>query len=529
MKKWSLFFCLLVTFCFPPLAFGQSGDVLINETFTTRTMVDGSKTTAVVDTTKQEVRLPQVNGSQSITSNLNGTFAINNGSLDFFRDDGSGHLVKDMLLSHPISSNPIAATLDGDGYDHYVLSPDGKVTYYRYTGSSFVADPAYQISGFSSALSIAKSKDSLFVLDNHQVRVFKPTDSGIIEVPPLNILLNNIENPIQISTLGEDLVVLDGNQNAHYYRLGTSYNEDPSMEVFGAGTSIDAKSGNLETLKTGDFQQYQSTSTSFIQNAYATFHDDTAYSVAGNEDGSVMVRDNSGLSKYVLKGNTMVLSATTALASFQSSYLSPRDYESLDYTWANPTKRIQVKPTETLPPGTTIDLSVSGDHGSTFFPVDATGFVNFSSPINSLIIHAGLKTTDPTQTPVLKGFQVLDETLSITDFETTAIVRDPGGNPPLPTPLPCRVVGGYAFDMQVNAPGATQVTVQFSNGESASLTNQSGSIFVGSHFFPADATGSIDATVIAADSSGDQVQKVLPAQYLIVTNIMQNAVIYDVK
>ncbi|HJV47221.1 MAG TPA: hypothetical protein VJ824_16005 [Bacillota bacterium] len=530
MKKWTLFFCLVGCLLSNQLlCYGQTGDTLVDEKFSSQSSINLTKTTAVVDTSKQEVRLPEVNGAQSVSTNLNGTITINNGEVDFFQDDGNGHLVKNTELSHSISSNPIAAALTDGGYDHYILSSDGKVSKYLYAGGSWTQDPAYQLSGFTSAISIAQSQNSLFVLDNHQVRVFKPTNSGVIEIPALDIMLNNIENPLQISTMGEDLVVRDDKENIHYYRLGTMYNEDPSMAVMGAGTVMDAHSGNLLTMKSGNFQEYQSTGSNFIQNAYVSFTDSNAFSLAGNTDGSVMVRDNTTLKKYVLNGNAMELSAQyNGLASFSTIYLQPRDMETKEYTWATPTSRIQVNPTEVLPPGTSIDLSVSGDHGSTFLPVDATGYVSFSSPITSLIIHAVLKTSDTTQTPLLKELQVIDTTLSITDFETTRIVRDPGGNPPLPTPLPCRVVGGYNFDMLVNAPGATQVTVNFSNGETVILS-QSGSTFTGSHFFPQDATGSFDVTVIAKDGTGNQVQRVLPAQYMITTNIMSKAVIYDIK
>lgn len=506
-------------------------DVLIDEDFRTRTMINEEQTNAIVDTQKGEVRLPKVSGAQSMDVNNEGLLVLNENGLQFYSYDGQEYLMNP-YLSHSFSGNPIAAVLSPEGYDHYILDDENSMTTYRFSNGLLHDDPSYTLSGFSSAVSIARSEDSFFVLDDRQVRVFKDTGTGFVEAPQLRILLDNVDNPIQLATMGEDVVVLDENENIHYFSHQTTfYEKDPSLSFFGSGTAIDGQDGTAYTIRENQVTGYSFTSTSLVRNEYLSFGHAGAVSVGGlEEDLSVLVRDESGITHYTFNGSTMVpTSGIDGLSSPPGGYQSPRELNTLDYAWIEETERIYVEATDDLSPDTEMNISVSADGGVTFLSVDGSGIVQFDSPTNAIRIKVELATSSGIATPVLHHIKVIDKSLNIDYLETTRIIREPEGNSVLPTRDPVQVMGGYNFDMRVEAPGADEVVIQFSNGESLSLFDEGDSIFTGTHFFASDAEGVFDVLVVARDSSDNEVQLLLPAHYLVPDNIQNNIRVYDLR
>lgn len=524
-----LFICFLIIFV-ATTTFAAPNEILIDEDFNSRDFINNKKTNAVVDITKGEVRLPYVSGSQLLDANNDATVIFNNGSLEFYSTDETGNYFLNPYLTHTISGNPIAAVLSPQGLDHYVLNTDGIVTMYKFQEGSLIADPAYQLGGFTSALSIARSEETLFVLDNREVRAFKDTGDGFVEIPPLNVLLD-MDNPIQISVLDEDLVILDGNGSVHYYRyMDSFYIRDPAMDIVGSGTAIDSVSGYISSVRQGSIDQYNYTGTEMIKNDYISFIHGGVVSLASLEDGSVLVRDANGVMRYDFNGIGMVPSANiSGLSSAPSGFLSPRMIETMEYHWSEETKRIFLDVVELLPDGTNTKYYVSSDGGKSFIEVDNSRIVQFVEPITKLIIKVELSTTIQVATPIIDRIRVWDKSLNIEYLETTRIVREPEGNPPLPTRNPVNVIGGYNFDMRVEAPGASNVIAVISNGDVIEMNYQGNGIFTHTYHFKEYEIGAYDVNVIARDSLGNEVERLFPAHYLLTDNIMSNITIYDVR
>lgn len=508
--------------------YAAPNDVLIDEGFTTRNMINEDRTNAIVDTSSGEVRLPEVRGGDSLAVNNLGLLAITQNGVEFFNYDGNQY-INNSYLSHS-QTNPIAAALSPTSYEHYILDAEGYLTTYLFENGQLFTDPGYRLSGFSSALSVARSKESLFVLDNRSIRVFKDTGVEFIEVPQLELNLT-IDNPIQIAVMGEDLVVLDEYENVHYYSFRNSlYERDPSFDIIGVGIGIDAKDGTLFAFNNNQVTPYHFTGDQLIRNEYISFTHDGATAVAGlEEDYTIFVRDETGVTAYYFDGSMLIPHrVTNYLTTMYKGYLSPRILQTNFYSWIDETKRIYVELVQELPTGTEINVEVSAD-GVLFKPVDQSGIVEFDEPISTLTIRAELLTSIPAHTPKLYHVRVIDKSLNIEYLEVTRIVRDPGGNPPLPTQEPVNVTGGYNIDMEVYAPGAYQVWIVFSNGEYRYMAEVAEELFALTHYFPEDQEGAIDAHIFASDDSGAEVDLLLPAHFLIVDNIMNNITIYDLK
>ncbi|MEZ2659209.1 hypothetical protein [Aneurinibacillus aneurinilyticus] len=518
-------FCFLCLLCLlPGFAFAANtpDEEVLKETFTDRKHVNEEKTNATVDTKAGEVRLPKVSGLQSFHATDDAFIQVEGNEIKFYRINQSGQFEYDAALSRTLGDGIVGVQFAPNGWDHVVLTESGDVIRFQYTGAEFLENPAYRLSGFQSAISLAVTESGVSVFDRNKIWTADELGSSLGEKKKTYELETE---PLYFTGGTEsELVITDDEKNVHVLSYdGQEYLKNPLYSLDGVGPSSRAQDV-LTAVKDGVVSSYH------YGMELLSFSHTGAVSAVATEGGAVYVRDADGVSRYMFNGTEYLEQAKlTGLGQIKSTYLTPRQWESTAYTLPKPLQRFGIKYTATTPEKTDVKLYISSD-GVSFQEAKNESMVDLQVPVSEIYLRAVLATEDKTKTPILHDIVIYDRTLFVDRLITTDIVRNPGGNPPLPTPKPVRLYAGFNFSFEVFAPGASSVDIEFSNGERVSCTDKGGFIFAGTHFFPGDSPNmAIDAKVIAKDASGKVYEREYPAHYLIVGNLNGMSRVIDTK
>lgn len=516
--------CLCMLWLFPSFSLAASTPEkeLLREEFTDRGHVNEEKTNATVDTTAGEVRLPKVSGLQSFHATDDAVIQVEGNELKFYRVNSNGEFEYDAALSRTLGEGIIGVQFAPNGWDHVVLTQAGEVLRFQYTGAEFIENPAYRLSGFQSAVQVAVTENGTAVFDRNQIWTAEDVGGALgaaksaytLETEPLYFT----------GGTGSDLVTTDAEGNAHVLSYdGQEYVRNPYYSLDGIGPSSRAQD-ILTAVKNGVVSSYQ------YDMELLSFTHAGAVSAVATEGGAVYVRDTNRVTRYLWTGSEYTPAATLGgFSEVKASYLAPRKWESTAYTLPEPIQRLGIEYGATIPEQTSVKLYVSAD-GVQYQEAANRSFIELSVPTTQLYLRAVLDTEEKTKTPILDYVAVYDRSLYVDQLITTDIVRSPDGNPPLPTPLPVRLYGGFNFSFEVLAPGATNVVIAFSNGQRVTCEDRGGFVFGGTHFFPGDIESmAIDAKVIATDAGGNVYEKEFPAHYIIVGNLKGMSRVVDTK
>lgn len=522
MKKGFAFIVLLL-FLIVLLVAGYTAEaaedtrVLFEDDFNTEDFIDKTGTTAEVDTSKGEIRLPKVGGGDTFDATEDGILVLDGNQVQFYLRQADGSFLQQLEYT---DEQAFALAFSGQGFSHYLLKDDGTVTKMEYGSNDFIENPVVKISGLRSATSISSSQGTVLISDAKQILVYEETDSGINSADTIDF-----EKPVtQVSTGPSGEIVASTEDGIHVLRMSeTGYVKSPMEELSGVSSGDINELGWLAGVKDDVVQVKLDPSGGILNLNHAG-----AISVKFAQN-SLFVRDGSSITEYVYDGEDFVeVGKITGLTAAEDRYLSPRQYQSLAIDFPSPIKKFGVVADTDEPEPTKIVLEVSPD-GTQFFPVE-DGVCELAEETTQLIIRATLTNEEQKNlTPILKKITLYDRSLGIELVETTKIVRDPGGNPPLPTSEPVNIWGGYNFDVRIVATGAVEVELLFSNGEQLMATMVEEETFIGTHHFPEDATGAVSVTVKARDEEGNEVSLDLPDHYILVDNILNNYKVYHIK
>lgn len=527
MKQKMLIFLLVVVVLLlmaVPDVSAASGDVLFDDDFTTRQKVDASETTAVINTTEGVVRLPQVTGSQSFDVFEDAMVVQNGNVIELYERGYDGSYFK---LTEYTDEELIAVTFGGQGYSQYSLRRDGTLYKMEYGAGQYIQNPLYQLAGLSSAVTIGVADEKIFVGEgNNMVSYFEEGELSLDEIASFLLELDRPLNQVAVGP-SQEFVVSSENEVNVFRISGTGYIESPGEKLSGIGNAVMGFQDDDITGITPDRNMVQI----FRQTGEVLNINHIGIIAIRALPGLVYVRDDNSITEYAFDGVSMVaVNTLSGLTSVIEQYLSPAKYQSIIFYFPDPVKRFRVLAIQETPGQTSINFEISSD-GTDFYPViDGIGELNIE--VNQLILRATLSNDGVySLTPEILNVQVIDNSLAIDSFQTTEIIRDPGGNPPLPTKLPVSVTAGYNFYMLVHAPGAQKVWVEFSNGERTNLVEEEPFIFTGSYFFPmeSDLGTFFDAIIFAEDENENQVSLELPNHYYIADSIEKNLIIYDSK
>lgn len=526
MKIWRTLFCFslgfILTLVTTAHALAASGDVIFEDSFTNRSKVNTYETTAVVDTVKGEVRLPQTTGNQSFTIKEDSLLVQNGGLVELYLRDVDGSFIKALDYT---DEEVISLSFTGQGFSHYSLKKDGTVTKMEFASDEFLENPIYKLSGFKSAVTIAGAQGKVFVGEtNNHVSWFVEGEEALHQIE--EIALSFEDNLSQVAIGSGEKVIVSGKESIHLFRFdGEGYVSNPLEELAGLGYGVEGDEDEI-------IGESSNTITSFRSGMeILSFNHNGAIAVQALPGGKIYIRDGNSITEYAFDGTEMIpVNTLSGLSPFESEYLSPRQYQSKLFSFPEPTKRFLIEALTSTPGNTTVNFRVSPD-GVNFYPV-INGVVELPLESSQLVVRATLANDGNTVlTPIIFSLRVLDHSLAITALETTEIVRDPGGNPPLPTELPVRLTAGYNFSIRVPAPGAKEVKIEFSNGEMVDLLETNPYVFEGTHYFQPDIEiGTIlDAKVTAKDEGGNEITREFLNHYHIADNIAENLAVYDTK
>lgn len=513
---------LLMVFLFDINQADAAGTIVIQEDFTNRTNINETQTNAIVDTAAGKVKLPKMTeGKQSFHATDNTVIVAEGNRIKFYQLTDTGAMVENTSLSYVLSENLVGVHLAPNGWDHYVLTESGTIYHFQFTGSQFVENPAYRLSGFQSVLSFSANDVGVSVVDLRKVLTARDTGTGLSA--PTETYQIADDEPKLLTSDGSDLAVTDSQNNVHYLSYnGSNYVRNPYLSLNGVGNG-DIKRNRMLTQLDNQIQLQENGMEILSFN-----HSGTVSAI--NSENAIYVRDGDSIDRYVYSGTGVTLSnSISGLSAVTTKYHTPRNVQTKSYILPKSMSRFQVDYSALKPAQTDVKVSISSD-GNTFYEASSSGSsVTLPSSTNQLYLRAVLSTTDLQVTPELDNITIYDRSLYVDTLTTTNIVQDPGGNPPLPTTLPVRVTGGFNFSCEVLAPGATSVEINFSNGEIVNGVDQGVGLFSFTHYFPEDATGTINAEVVAKNGGGDIESKIFPAHFIITENLLGKMKIVDTK
>lgn len=222
----------LLFFLLPCVSWAATWDYTINDL----SSIDAGSTTAVVDTSAREIRLPGGSKPDVVSFWPSGEIdyvVLTENGVKHYSYDGAS-MVENTLLSVDVS-NPLALAAINPYPDVVVASLEG-VIHYGFSGSGMVSNPALSVAGLTGIISVgAIEAGEISVLDGSgQVQHFSFTGEEMVRNTFLEPAVT-FANPLDVALAsgGYDTVVLETNRVRWFNFTGSGMDENPALEVTG--------------------------------------------------------------------------------------------------------------------------------------------------------------------------------------------------------------------------------------------------------------------------------------------------------
>ena len=399
------------------LAFPAGAEVVLDDGFADTSLVDTSKTTALVDTANRWVQLPYqslVNAVDAMEGALGYATASKDGVILYELDDASGRVVQNNLYSCPWATDATGVSLRQDNLNMWVITP-ASIAYYKFNGSGMSNDPALITAGLVNVYSVAafKKRDSALLLqaDGSNNAVITRYDAGVSLNPSL-VFKPNISNPVSISMMNDSPDFRLNTKDTSYYFVYDdatgNYVEDPGKKIIGLANLVSARSddkgnsiltsfdlGYYINLDSGGGSRVDVFSPGAVSNPVSVALKRGSYEQVfldsnGNvqwwsyDDGSGRMRRDSALEVAGLNLN--------------KGFAHPREYFSKATATGSQYDAVYLTVNEDKPAGTSIDYYVSSDGGNTFTAITPNTWTLVPTG-NSFVVKAILDTADSQATP----------------------------------------------------------------------------------------------------------------------------------
>ncbi|MDN5362685.1 MAG: hypothetical protein PWP70_1732, partial [Moorella sp. (in: firmicutes)] len=345
----------------------------------TATTIDSSNTTAVVDTTLHEIRLPKYNAhAASFWPDGGPDYVVMapGGKVIHYSFDGT-KMVENTILDVSLSSNPLAVAA-GDTYPDVVVATKDKLYHYSFTGTSMVENPALSAAGLAGAVAVGVRQGEVAGLVGKSVKDYMFNGSGMVEVPYLEP--SGLTNPIDFALMAGnyDVAVLDGNRVRYYNFTGSGLVENPALAITGLSSPVAIAAAGEKDLVVVDGKQVKHFS--FDGSA---FRYNAALSVTSGLNNPVCVAvrpgtfdriiiDGDQVMYYSWDGSQLVynpdMSVTVAGLSSLGSYAPSAVAVSQAKDPGNNVDYVRVRAYVSVPDKTSITFSLTAD-GSTWAKV----------------------------------------------------------------------------------------------------------------------------------------------------------------
>ncbi len=449
---------MVISIAFPSVA---TAEVILEDDFTNTSLVDMTKTDAVVDTEAGEVRLPKIKMPNAIDMLKYGEgYAVtaSDGVIISEYDAATGAL-HDTKINWLTNARGLA--IRQDNMSLWAIGDD-HVQYCQFSGGAYSDDPALKSSGLTEVLSV----DSIDGTD--QAVVLSRTDSGKAKITryragtSLTVELEkelDIGEPVALSVVdGTPDVVVVTKTGKHYLMFDDAtqdYIEDTARKASGYSNIVSASANQDGTaILEGDEGQY-------LQDDDAGGAQQVLAYSAGQVPGALALSLKPGAydQAFITETGEVQYFIYDDATDQMTRVSTGADYDTVKLTAL----------TET-PAGTGIVFYVSTDSGATWTEITPGQWEDVPYG-REFVVKAVLDTTDPLKTPKITHIKLEVTTLELMDLEIVAIALNDPGQPEPVTSFPARVKAGAEIMFRNTTKGcAEQVSSLFTTGLNVTLT-----------------------------------------------------------
>lgn len=366
-----LLLAALLYLCFASTAWAASWGWKITASDTPST-VDFTKTSAVVDTSLNEVRLPKY--APKVAAFWGEDYldyvVLTPTKLIHYSFDGT-QMVEVSVLDVTGLSNPVAA-FTSSPYPDVVVATSTQVTHYSFDGTGMFSNPALSVSGLSGVVSVGTRGFDVAALAGGQLRYFGWTGSEMAEVPALSVT-SGLNNPLDFALFPDtyDCVVLEKDRVRYFSSTGSGLVENAALAITGlsAPKAVAAGDGrNVAVVDGNQVKHYVFDGSSFAYSAALSvtsgLTSPTCVALRPGTYDSLIV-DGDQVKYYMWDGSQLVynaqLSVTVSGLQNVGSYAPAAVVQSLPKDPGASATFVRVRAWHVLSAGTSVTWSVTAD------------------------------------------------------------------------------------------------------------------------------------------------------------------------
>jgi hypothetical protein len=387
-------------------------EVFLTDDLTTTNYINTPSTTAVVDTSAHEIRLPyEIKGNAiNLKAGSLDYVVINNQDIETYSFNGTGMQLNSSLSVSGIT-NPIGVTTQMNVTDMVVISGT-TATRYMFNGTNLSSSPLLSVTGLTMPVSVSSRPltDDLAVLESTGVKYFNFTGAGMTQNPTLSITAG-LTNPIGVSlhSTTYDTVVIDGDKTIKYFKFdGTAMSAVPALQISGLTNPVSVNlkdNGDIVVLDDKSVKYYSFDGTGYIQNAVlsiAGLVDPIALSTRPDSFDYAVI-DNGAVKYYSFTGS-MTYNPTLSVNGIQvlRTYKTSATIRSVLSNAAAAVNILTLTATENKPANTNITYEVTANGGANWTAVTLGTPTTILNPGVQVGWRATLSTTDQAVTPKIQ-------------------------------------------------------------------------------------------------------------------------------
>ncbi|GIM48538.1 hypothetical protein DNHGIG_40870 [Collibacillus ludicampi] len=489
--------------------------VLLDDSFQDLSQIDTKATTSVVDTQKQEVRLPGLSNSLATTtvgSNLPQYVVPTTTGITWLSYDSSSQSMKPVASYSVSGVTALGVAVRQDSPSIWALVDNGggqqSIERYDYDdGAGHMAENPYlTVTGLQNVLSITAQPNSNEVVTLSRssngtgviTTYMEDANTGQLVQVPMRSFDTGLADPLSISLIPNTPDVVVKTKSGVYFYVfddaSGTYTQNPAMTITDANAkqvesnSLSADTGVLllnNATQPGAVYMKDDASSSY-QQVPATFDQ-----ALGNAVSVSLVQGTNGSQMAMLfpDGSIHLFAMDSANPGFNYKdvpsfdvtggivprlYAPSSIYQSVKITTQDSIELVRLTTQEQNDPNTSIQYEVSTDGGSTWQAITPGSWASVT-PGSNIVLRATEMSADGTGTPRIKHVVLEGTYVSLKNLRATQIFFPaPEQTNPVPTTnFPVFVRAGGQVEFMVDSTGFMQkVTVQFSDGTSMDMVPQ---------------------------------------------------------
>lgn len=342
----------------------------------TPTSIDTSATTALVDTTNREIKLPPLPAPDIVSFWPSGELdyiVLTTTGVKHFSYNGTT-MVENTLLNVNIS-NPLALAAP-DPYPDVVVADSSGIKHFSFSGSGMVQNPALSVAGLTGVAAIgAAGQNDLAALIGTQVQHYTFSGSSMSRNTVLEPQVS-LTNPIDVAlgSGGCDTAVLEPTRVRWFNFTGSGMAENPALAVTGLTNPVafavaDPSTGwDVAVVDGTQVKHYSFNGTGMSYNATLSVTSGlTSPRAVAVRPGSYdrIIVDGNQVKYYAWNGSSLVYDSNKSVSVTNiiqgAGYRSSAVVVSKSFTPGASAVKVRVRAAHELPNGTSVTWSVTAN------------------------------------------------------------------------------------------------------------------------------------------------------------------------